>query len=138
VTVLYYPDRPQDGTINSFTELWLDAAGAGGVDILGFTFFLILIIRGFAGAPVSKPRAEPLPEGGGLPGAAYLQAANAIQAAESVDRLVEVIKASTTASQAARMRLPQRNLDEKREQGVLNVLRSLYVIDNPRVEGRIY
>ena len=45
VTVLYKPERPEDGTIDSFTELWFGPAAFGGAGLIAIAFVNLALSR---------------------------------------------------------------------------------------------
>jgi uncharacterized protein DUF3592 len=64
VTVLYKPEQPGEGTINSFTELWFLPTGLGGMGLIGSLMSWFVL---FKESPPTRPLKEILADPGLTP-----------------------------------------------------------------------
>jgi hypothetical protein len=85
--------------------------------------------------PVTAGNGQPLPAGGGAPGAAYLDFIKAMAATKNFKEMKVLLTASRSATLAAEVNRSLAEVPAEREQETFRVYKSVLTIENAQVEG---
>ena len=88
-----------------------------------------------AGAPVTALSGDPLPDGGGPPGQAYLNFVTAVAKTNNFQELKQLLEASQSAIAFTEMKKSLATVPAEQEQQTFQILKAVLIITDPRVEG---
>lgn len=85
--------------------------------------------------PVTSSNGQPLPAGGGAPGAAYLAFIKAVTTTKNLKELKQLLEASQSAKLSAEVKRSLATVPAEREQETFGVYQAVLTTQNARVEG---